>query len=759
MSAINKSNRFPVAIQGVGFIDAAYANGVWTISDSTGEIQELGAGEDPGTFIAYNPDTETYGRVRYASAAATIAGTDDTQPTNPAGVAAAIHANEARLRHPFACQWDTLESASTVGFWPAGLAKRADADEVLVFAHMGSGHTTETGQIVMARSRDWLASVAEWVTIFSREDAPYVRAAAIGNMAAGRIGGIVTTGDATRTQWFVKSDDGGVTWTATDITASVPLAQHFPYGQIIPWPAAAGGHDTLGFLVVSYGGTVDAKYMGTTDNGATWTDGVLKSTAGMPFGTQAQEPTLLRTSNGWVLLARTNANTNLVAAVAGDDMVFGAWLDTGFQQGSNPVHAVVADGYLCAIIQDRRSFTGSVSDNAVRMRRIPENASPTTLATAAESVVAVFADRGIGYVQSLLTEVGWLHIAKSGEGSSTSGGSGAALIVGRTTPAAVPAGGSIVQFVENGEFDEWPRGTSFIGKTADFGCAGRFSIIVSGATVDAERFALTRDTLAGLPCRSPYGLVIDNEGSPNDFVTLRQRWIGEEAPQLAALLMDRQMVTMRIIGVGEQTDRVFASIAVDGTEIGWAEFSAPQNIEGEAPWIASAEMKLSALSADPSTAATVEVNIGNRAINSAFTLKLARVAAYLGSGRLAPLEAPYEPPAITKAQVARYCEKLTLTASDQLVTGVAVSTTTIYAPLRFSPKVSNALTITSSAASDFAARNSGLLTPSAIAFSTASPFSTRMALTVTGATSGGAYVVEVAASPGADPFVLIDTGY
>ena len=702
-----------------------------------------------------------------ATTAATVAGTDTTLPVHSAGVAAAItaqvpaiiDAHEARLRHPFECQWSTLEAATTVGFWPAGLAKRVDADEVLVFAHMGSGHTTETGQIIMARSYDWLASATEWVTIFSRASDPYVRGGAIGNMAAGRIGGIVTTGDTTRTQWFVKSDDGGVTWTATDITASVPIAQHFPYGQIMPWPAAAGGHDSLGFIVASYAGTADAKYMGTQDKGETWTDGILKSAAGLPFGTQVQEPILLPVSTGWVLFARTNANTNLVAAVAGPDMSFGPWIDTGFPQGSNPVSAIVADGYINVAVQDRRSFAGSVSDNAVRMRRIPETASPATLADAEETVVAIFPDRGIGYIQSINTEAGWIHIAKGGEGSSTSGGSGSRLLVGHTTPVAMADVTEIVNIIENGEFTEWPRGDSFLARTANFGCAGRWSVNVSGATVDVEKLTIAKEEIAGMPCRTPYGLTIDNVGSPNDYVTLRQRWLGIDAQTRAALLMERQAFTVRLVAKGVPPADLFFSITADSTELGYAAFTRPQGIEGDAPWVATGVLKLGALAVDPASVATLDFFIGNRAVNSAYTLKPVSVAGYLGFGRSAPLEPPHVSPPVTAAQVARYCERKTLTASDRIGQGTCLNSTTIEFTLNFSGKVSNALTITSSAISDFEARGPVSLAPSAIAFSTPSKDSALMTFTVTGASTTSGYAARVVASPGADPFILIDTGY
>ena len=92
MNAINKSNRFPVAIQGEGFVDATYSDGVWTIGWDAASIQSIGVGEDPGEFLSYNEATETYGRVSFADTPTATAGTDTTQPVHSAGVAAAIAA-------------------------------------------------------------------------------------------------------------------------------------------------------------------------------------------------------------------------------------------------------------------------------------------------------------------------------------------------------------------------------------------------------------------------------------------------------------------------------------------------------------------------------------------------------------------------------------------------------------------------------------------------------------------------------------------
>lgn len=117
MNAINKSNRFPVAIQGEGFVDATYSDGVWTIGWDAASIQSIGVGEDPGEFLSYNEATETYGRVSFADTPTATAGTDTTQPVHSAGVAAAI---TARTPAAFAAWFDSLPTDPTglsVGDW------------------------------------------------------------------------------------------------------------------------------------------------------------------------------------------------------------------------------------------------------------------------------------------------------------------------------------------------------------------------------------------------------------------------------------------------------------------------------------------------------------------------------------------------------------------------------------------------------------------------------------------------------------------
>lgn len=70
---------------------------------------------------------------------------------------------------------------------------------------------------------------------------------------------------------FVFSDDGGSTWTVREFAAPEPGQVVSFHGDIVRWPASAGGHDTEGFAAFSYNTPqklIDGLY--TRDNGESW---------------------------------------------------------------------------------------------------------------------------------------------------------------------------------------------------------------------------------------------------------------------------------------------------------------------------------------------------------------------------------------------------------------------------------------------------------------------------------------------------------
>lgn len=98
MTAINKSNRFPVALQATGPLSAAYENGVWQVGFDASGLQEFSDG--PQGFLSYDAVSDTLSRVGFAPEAMAVAGTDTERPLNSAGVAAAIDARVGE-RYPF----------------------------------------------------------------------------------------------------------------------------------------------------------------------------------------------------------------------------------------------------------------------------------------------------------------------------------------------------------------------------------------------------------------------------------------------------------------------------------------------------------------------------------------------------------------------------------------------------------------------------------------------------------------------------------
>jgi hypothetical protein len=685
-------------------------------------------------------------------------------------VDAALKSAFAETRdHPMNGQFVMMERSSILSTWPSGIIWRDEQDELFMVDIVGTGHTMDEGaHVVVRRSQDGGDTWAETKTIFSRADDNYIRAAAFGRMASGRIGGVVTTGGTTRKQWFVYTDDQFATVTVTEITASVPITNHFVYGMLLPWPTAAGGDDTNGFQVITYGGTASIKSIRTSDNGATWSDVTLKDGTGLPGGAQPQEPSMVQLADGrHIIFVRISTNGNCYATTAPADMSsWSDWVDTGIPLGGNPVHALIDDDELHVYVQYREVSPGSVDDNTLVLysaRAAAVYANPALIGTATPIYVATLPTRAIGYIQSVKSERGdWYHVMKAGEGPSTTGGSGASTILCRQRPGAV-RGVSLVdnprQVISNPIFRTWPRGTAWTGITVDEGGPGRWRINCSGATVSAQQITIPADIRGAFPFKTEHGFQISNAGSPEDFVGIQQRWIGDDAVDMAMHLENRKRVTVRLYGWGAFPPKWQATFVVNGgTSAGIATFPRPQGIDGDGPWVTEVEMTISSLATlgiAPSAVTSFQINFYNGSGNSEFTLNLAGVFVFTGPPALEP---PIPTLPADEYDTRRYCERIATIASETITTGVARTSTIVWADLQYSEKVGNP-TITVSAATDIHVRNTGDVVASSISFAGAREKSARMAITTAGVTSGAGYLVEVVASPSASPFIQVDLGY
>lgn len=453
----------------------------------------------------------------------------------------------------------------TMTSWPCGIAWQSSEDRLWCFEVIEPAHgVNTTGTQLASRVECWYTedngnTKLGRRTIYSDPSQRPI-AGAIGNMASGRIGGILTVSDSAsdeinRDVIFIYSDDNCATWTSVDLTGLT--TNHFVYGMLLPLPTAYGGDDTNGFCAVTYAGTTEAKLLKTTDNGANWTS-VEPLLDGDATLTNPQEPSLIFTDSGAILFAR--GATNLYAAKSTNLSTWSAWTDTGIVLGENPVHAVVDDDdFVHVAICDRDDFTSAVYENVVRTYRIAGStlySDLTALGSVTPKLEWNLGYRGIGYFQSKLVGTEWYHFVKGRESASTANAASADLVLITTAPRPSPSLTPMLpprQLIHNPAFDLWNNGTSFLNQTATAALADRWTYFPSGATADITRVTLTEVQRLSFPHRPRYGLKLDTIGAGNvhsDFVGIHQYFYGEQFYDLLRLLQARQEIDFIVYGLG-----------------------------------------------------------------------------------------------------------------------------------------------------------------------------------------------------------------
>lgn len=146
---------------------------------------------------------------------------------------------------------------------------------------------------------------------------------------------------------FIYSDDEGSTWNST-ILSGVSNGFRTWFG-ILDYPASVGGDDNNGYIC--YGtiqGTWDGiKYLYTTDNGASWTEGMAINTASSE---EPSEPAVCRIGDEdkWAMVWRRNQASDLNAhgATSKDMLNWNGPYDTGQQLGQNPPQLIYDKGEI-----------------------------------------------------------------------------------------------------------------------------------------------------------------------------------------------------------------------------------------------------------------------------------------------------------------------------------------------------------------------------------------------------------------------------
>lgn len=444
-------------------------------------------------------------------------------------------------------------------FWNAGVWRDSASGWVYRAEVVSRTHDTTGGsRLDLVAYRDQGMTEAWRVTIFSSTNDPRVRSAAIGPMSSGRIGGVVTTGDTSRKQWFIYSDDipsgsvnpGSITWNAAEITGLT--VDHHVYGQLMAGPSGATGD----WMVGTYAGTAEAKRLRTTDNGATWDETVLKGATGLSG--QAPNPSeqshVSVPGRGWAMFTRVEGdttNTNLHVSLSADGLTYGDWQDTGVPLGGNPVHAIYDGGAVEVLLAYREGFADTPDNDAVEAIRMDADTlfdSPTNIWKLPRRSISTLPTKGIGYAESLKTERGWVHYIKAGESTSTVRGAVSKLIRMSQVAAPAPLVHPARQIIENNAFGLNRRGAATYGPvTADAPIVDRMRITPPASS---NITATVADASEAVTDQLPWAMRAVTLSAAASGGGLKQVFLGSDAQMVAAKLSRAGVVTSRVYGVG-----------------------------------------------------------------------------------------------------------------------------------------------------------------------------------------------------------------
>lgn len=538
--------------------------------------------------------------------------------------------------------------ASPAGFW-AGPGYRLWRATTLATQH----YATDGSYIIASFSEDfgqtWVPSARR---IFGSSTDTVVRGAAIGNMAAGRVGGIVTTGETTRKTWFIRSDDGGSTWAVTDVTSSMTYANHLVFGPMIAWPARLGGDDTSGFCVIScFGGTAGAKAIYTVDNGATWADKLLKPPGGAAAVVSETCPVV--TDDGLLLYARTSGAAAVMAVAkaanltgGATDLAFTAWVNTGVTLGESPPHVLFDGGKVSALIPRREGWSAVTAENTLEV--VTKDATAVWAAGGSLSggttyTIAALPSRLLGYFYSAKLGTHYAHYFVAGE-SVFANMTDAALnseFVLRQMPGALPpaqAAPAPRNVLRNSDFSRWTRGTSWTGITVPTAICDSWKVYISGAIINASRVMLTADQSAMFANRPRYGLkyAVTGGASP-DYAGIYQTWLGEDARSFVrAFSRVRSAISVcgfgRFFPAGGRVSLLYYTAAAPTTAVIFAGTAAfPTQSDQDGPFYTEAALVGAELTVDIDQIIRAEMIIGAGADNTLFEMTLTGISLVAGS--------------------------------------------------------------------------------------------------------------------------------
>lgn len=560
-------------------------------------------------------------------------------------------------------------------FWPGGAWYDESTDLMYMAQIVAHAHAPTHARVDLLTSKDHGATFSRY-TIFSDAANPQIRDAVIGKMDGGRIGGIVSTGDTSRKQWFLSNDGAG--WTAVEITGLT--IDHFVYGDLLRGFSGAAND----WMIASYAGTAAAKVLRTIDNGATWAEYTLRDSAGLP-GTspKPEEPIILHAPGiGWACFARVGntpaAIQNMYVTTSVDGATWSAWQDTGIALGSNPVYGVYDGGKFELILSFRGGpFIGGDQDNIIQSVSILPSelfADASELGRKPRRDIAALPTLGIGYFcgTKIPRKAGdpngeWVFFGKANESevSVTLGASADMVRLSRIQIATAnrqPA----IQLMDNVGFTHKRRGTSFGPLAVNFPFADRWYMNASGATCDV---ALTPMTEVQRNIFPMFDTVATVTATANDFTGIAQNYLGQDAFDMVRILDQAGKLTARIYGFGTMPPLAL-QVLVNGSGATATATSFPVPPAcADGGWVTEVEFQITNIAVLPSAATSCTISINTGATSNAWP-DTDVVGITLWSGEAPPMDGPRMSDPIDNTYLQRWEGN-----DNRFMIGAAVSTT------------------------------------------------------------------------------------
>lgn len=368
---------------------------------------------------------------------------------------------------------------------------------------------------------------------------------------------------------FLFSDNGGVDWTSREfaLPPSAPFVSF--HGDIVRWPASAGGHDELGYAAFSYNyerKAIDGLYTRDNGNHWEWRPDLCVSDGGIAIHLTECWVSALREAGPWLMVVRpimTGIQANAVFYLSDDLTSWSGPHDGGVMLSGN-APALIVDGERASLYTVARRGASrelpSQSGEFLGDRLLVAQASVADLIEGSVDFgteggwndLGPLPAQAVGYIFPRKIRGHWFAVFNFGETGRVGDNGIKRSWLGLMTPhqpvavdapvlrAAIP----LDNMIDNGDFSIWNRGD-------------RFEAVRSGQVVADRWFVLhpSADSVAVEKELGPHPL-----GGPNT-------WLSKSCPGTSGKHQTLQTLGDVDSGAGRRVTFMFRASGRDGARL------------------------------------------------------------------------------------------------------------------------------------------------------------------------------------------------